>query len=62
MVAPNTSFELSVQDVELIEAALINELSNTNRDELSKKEIHTLLGKLHNQKNWYRPENFYIGG
>ena len=62
MVVPNTSFELGVQDLELIEAALINELSSPKRDEASKKRIHSLLGKLHSQKNWYRPEDLYIGG
>ena len=25
-------------------------------------EINNLLGKLHNQKNWYRPKEDYVSG
>ena len=51
---PNTQFELSVRDLELIESAL-HALEQT-------KEVRELLGSLHNQKNWYRPKEGYIGG
>jgi len=26
------------------------------------KHIHRLLGKLHNQKTWYRPKHRYVSG
>lgn len=64
MNKPNTSFELTVQDIELIESSLnqkLFELSKQNKhDEISK--VTSLLGKLHNQKNWYRPNDTYISG
>ena len=31
--------------------------------DLELREINNLLGKLHQQKNWYRPKNdIYVGG
>ena len=52
---PNTKFNLSVKDLELIEKALCS-VEQT-------KEVRELLGKLHNQKNWFRPRTgVYIGG
>ena len=52
---PNTKFELSVRDIELIENAL-HTLEQTT-------EVRELLGKIHNQKNWYRPKNkIYVSG
>lgn len=80
----NKTFELSIEDLDLIEAALrrkkralsdkrlkvagtpggpttqapmLEELDNTLRG------IHELMGRLHNQKTFYRPQNTpYIGG
>lgn len=68
MPAYNTSFELSVEDLELIEDALRkSKLSLTqarlkaNGTEMPEDEdarqIHELLGRLHNQKQFYRPRN-----
>lgn len=52
---PNTQFKLSVRDLELIEMALLN-MEQT-------PDVRALLGKLHNQKNWYRPKDgTYISG
>ena len=52
---PNTQFNLSVRDLELIEQALLKQEQTP--------EVRMLLGKLHNQKNWYRPKDgVYIGG
>ena len=52
---PNTKFDLSVRDIELIEQAL-HSLEQT-------KEVRELLGKIHNQKNWYRPKDkIYVSG
>ena len=54
MTKPNTQFKLSVRDIEIIENAL--------REQNQTKEIQQLLGKLHNQKEWYRPKENYVGG
>ena len=85
MPKANTSFDLDVRDVELIENALnsiitkqsstiISSASNSNtvpRQETCPVEINgqiaelrDLLGKLHNQKVWFRPKNrfAYVGG
>ena len=52
---PNKKFELSVKDIELIEEALLKQQQT--------REVQELLGKIHNQKNWYRPKNaIYVGG
>lgn len=52
---PNTQFNLSVRDIELIEQAL-HSLEQT-------REVRELLGRIHNQKNWYRPKDkVYVGG
>ena len=58
---PNENFTLSVQDVEHIENALRLRMSIVDMEE--KREINELLGKLHNQKQFYRPskENYVSG-
>ena len=77
----NKTFELSVEDMELIEDALrttkrslnsevlsqdadpLRPCENTREVDASMKRINDLLGRLHNQKNFYRPKNgAYIGG
>lgn len=50
----NKNFELDIDDIALIEDAL--------RKMPMTKEIHELLGKIHNQKVWYRPKNKFVGG
>ncbi len=51
---PNKKFELSVKDLELIENALLSQEQT--------REVQELLGRLHNQKNWYRPKDaIYVG-
>ncbi len=81
MAAYNRNFELSVQDLEVIEAALREkkrELSEQAHEEHCAvrnevqiceetteevRVIHDLLGRLHNQKVFYRPRSQpYIGG
>ena len=81
MARYNVNFELSVEDMELIEDALRrskNELSGTRLDQASNdnrpcataedadqsvRRIHDLLGRLHNQKVFYRPKSApYVGG
>lgn len=77
MTAYNPKFELTVEDVDLIETAL-----RQSKKELSSqvieaeddagaeqdhdgtvRQIHDLLGRLHNQKVFYRPRSSaYVGG
>jgi len=57
----NEQFELSVEDMELIENALHQ--SKTQQPEPVTRRIHDLLGRLHNQKVFYRPKSSpYVGG
>jgi hypothetical protein len=68
MASYNDTFKLSIKDIELIEEALRNEISllsdriRTNfgtgdgdvrscNDTI--RELHQVLGRLHNQKIWY---------
>lgn len=67
MSAPNTQFELSVEDLEMIESALHlkkAELSlNSAGESEEARDLHNLLGRLHNQKEFYRPKSgAYVGG
>lgn len=70
---PNTSFTLSVRDVEIIEHALRAKagrrgiaIASGDTSEKLKEEMHeiqNLLGRIHHQKHWYRPKNdIYVGG
>ncbi|KIC50750.1 hypothetical protein [Tateyamaria sp. ANG-S1] len=66
----NKTFELSVEDLDLIEDALRASESAAINDDLACKaanddvrQIHDLLGRLHNQKTFYRPaKGPYVGG
>ena len=74
----NENFELSVEDLDLIETALrqskrdlagrLVETDEADNEEIqqidqSVRRIHDLLGRLHNQKVFYRPQQQpYIGG
>ena len=52
---PNTKFELSVKDIDIIENALCSAKQT--------REIQEVLGKLHNQKNFYqRRDQIYVSG
>lgn len=85
MTKANTTFNLDIRDVELIENALnsvitkqastmINTAGNENSEPSGSncpikvksqiEELRDLLGRLHNQKVWYRPkgEGTYVGG
>ena len=70
---PNLKFDLSVQDIDIIERALTAKagrrgmrLMQGEDNEQLKQEmqaIQNLLGRLHEQKNWYRPKDgTYVGG
>lgn len=71
----NDMFELSVEDMDLIETALrglaasqsLARPDETNDDKSDRentlRRIHDLLGKLHDQKVFYRPKDrVYLGG
>lgn len=74
MPSYNTQFELTVDDMDVIEEALreVNAKLTTqalaaNDTEAPKAEksrrIHDLLGRLHNQKRFFRPKTgAYISG
>ena len=64
---PNTKFELSVNDIEIIEKALkakagrrgmkiLKGEGDFDRLKVETDEIMDLLGRLHQQKIWYRPK------
>ncbi len=56
----NTTFELSLQDMDLIEEALKKVAANEN--EMCPNSVQDLLGRLHNQKVFYRPKGVYVSG
>jgi|TARA_R110000787_G_scaffold11003_12_gene36869 hypothetical protein len=73
----NRNFDLSISDIDLIEAALhvtkrdlsMDALNGTqamlpvDATEDSLRKIDDLLGRLHNQKIFYRPtKGTYLGG
>lgn len=71
MPAYNDKFELDLDEMDLIEGALrrqIKDVSMASEDatELDQQRklraMKTLLGRLHNQKVFYRPKQGYIGG
>ena len=65
MVKPNTEFKLTVKDVDIIEKALYNMVTyySQRQDFDSVKQVTDLLGKIHNQKNFYRPnDDKYVSG
>lgn len=63
MVKPNTTFELSIRDIEIIEEALrakagrrgmaiaLGETSQRLKEEMN--EIQEVLGRIYEQKNFY---------
>ena len=59
MPKPNTQFELDVDDLDLIETALRKAKCEADIDA---REVSELLGRLHNQKEFYRPKGTYVGG
>lgn len=69
---PNNNFELSIRDIEVIESALrakagrrglaIAQGAASDETRAEMHEIQELLGRIHNQKNWYRPSDKWVGG
>ena len=73
MVKPNTTFNLSIRDIEVIEIALrakagrrgiaIAEGDTSPQLRAEMDEIRELLGKIHEQKHFYRPKKgIYVSG
>ena len=71
MPAYNTKFELTPNDLDLIEGALRDKQREMTEaaakgcevNQLAARDTHELLGRLHNQKIFYRPKTqAYIGG
>ena len=73
MVKANKKFDLSIRDIEIIEQALRakagrrglaianGETSPQLKEEL--RELQELLGRIHEQKVWFRPKNkIYVSG
>jgi len=72
----NNEFKLGLKDIDIIEATLIYRLkrltarrdkvkkdSSINRIDQEVVNIYDLLGRLHNQKEWYRPKDeVYVSG
>jgi len=73
---PNKTLNIDVQELQIIEDALnktldeqlkkrrcLNNIAIKIKAERSIKEIRALLGSLHNQKTWFRPnDKIYISG
>jgi hypothetical protein len=58
---PNENFKLNVKDVEHIENALRLLMSISDLEK--KREVNELLGKIFNQKQFYRSsKGVYVGG
>lgn len=76
MPSYNKTFELSVEDLDMIEGALYRKKAHLAAKRLDAddaealtsldaeiREIAGLLGRLHNQKVFYRPKRgVYVGG
>ncbi len=62
MPKPNLSFTLSPEDMELIETALLALQRVDAPSRTEPRKVQDLLGRLHNQKVFYRPARAYIGG
>ena len=57
----NKLFEIDLDDMDLIESAL-RRIQNTNEAPEARR-ISDLLGRLHNQKTFFRPtDGVYVGG
>ena len=73
---PNKTLNIDVRELQIIEDALnktldeqlkkrscLNNIAIKINTERSIKEIRALLGSLHNQKTWFRPnDKIYISG
>ena len=59
----NKNFELHPDDMDLIETALRIAVEADDADVIDPRAAHDLMGRLHNQKVFYRPsDQVYISG
>lgn len=69
---PNHQFNLSVKDIDIIERALTAKagrrgmrlMQGEDNDQLKQEmqDIQNLLGRLHEQKIWYKPKDKFVPG
>lgn len=71
MPAYNDRFEIGLEELDLIEDALRGKVKALSADQdgtatidraRKLRSVKDLLGRLHNQKVFYRPKRGYIGG
>ncbi len=71
MPAYNDTFAIDLEEMDLIEDALRNQVKSLSQAQSEAADldtqrklraVKTLLGRLHNQKVFYRPKQGYIGG
>lgn len=63
MPAYKTKFDLSIEDMDLVETALRSASASTEDTGVDQKAANDLLGRLHNQKIFFRPKDkVYISG
>ena len=76
MSSYNTEFQLNIEELKTIEDSMLYRLkrlttrrltvkkdSSKEKIDVEVKHIQNLLGKIHNQKEWWRPKNkVYISG
>ena len=69
---PNHQFNLSVKDIDIIERALTAKagrrgmriMQGEDSEQLKQemRDIQNLLGRLHEQKIWYKPKDKFVPG
>ncbi len=58
-----TTFELNIEDMDVIETALRGALRTKSSVDLDERTVTDLLGRLHTQKVFYRPrDEMYVSG
>lgn len=69
MTAYNRSFDIDLEEMELIEGALRSKVKALSlvegrsfANERQLRELKKVLGRLHDQKVFYRPKQGYISG
>ena len=60
----NQLLRLSENRLALVQSTIKpeHEISSVQEIDEKIKQINNLLGRLHNQKIWYRPKGTYVGG
>ena len=72
---PNRNFDFNVEELALVEDAMryrirrllnrrgtVKKKSSCDIIDAELKQINTLLGKIHNQKIFYKPKSGFVGG